>query len=215
MAGLDDVEAFKRKQYHLAAPASSRQPNPLYNKNVGGVYQSCGKITKKAIYTLNTLLNGIHFEMMSILCTMYHNRNNTIPNESAFGRNQIKGIFSCELINYKFSVNELYKRYCMRRNCLDKKAELYDFWALSETELDFFIRWLRKIGRISCSDEDLWIVSMGMENKWYLQLWSNSYTLALVQTINSLHDSLRLMESTPGFVDYIVKHEQTSRYHPC
>ena len=219
MAGINDNDEESKRQasaYYLAAPAGSREPQKLHNKKAGGEYKSCGMISKKCIHLLHVFLNTEIFCMMTILCNIFHSRNNTIDQEMAKVDNTIKGIFSCDLIQYKFSLNEVYKRYVMRKGYLrGADAAEFNFWFLDDDIIKDWNFWLLELGWVNCVRDTLWNIDQTADGKWFLQLNHNELTLALVQTINSLYDSISLIGGLANWDEWLPLEKMRPRFPPC
>lgn len=215
--GNGEDNAMYAPAYRLSVPAGERLPELLFNQDKGGTYKSCGMVTKKNIYGLHTFLNTEVFALMSILCNIYHSRNNTIDQEMIRNKNTVRGIFSCDLVNYKFSLNEVYKRYAMRKNYLGgADAGEFNFWYLEHDEIDKWKSWLLELGWMRCVRDALWIMDKTDDGKWFLQLKHNKLTLALIQTMNSLYDIISVIDGIANWerwVDY--EKNGRSRFRPC
>ena len=222
MSGFNAEEEARKeraKSYHEAPKATSQLPECLHNTNCGAVYKSCGKVTKKGTRMFVEFLQTETFVMCSVLCTIYHNRNNTIQNANALPRGAIRGIFNCDLLNYRFSVNEIYKRYCMRKGHLGGSDQShFNFWKLSQVELRDFTKWLDTLGFTAITGKGglfLWHCERSADNKYFLKIHDNRFTLAVVQAINSFHDIIKVWNDTDDFQDWIWKQKSSRRYMPC
>lgn len=232
MAGLmynDDSSKIKPIEYECVPLTDRREPDKLYNKECGVRYKSCGKITKRSISSMTAFLHTEVYGLFSILCTIFHQRNNTIeyrakevhPNDNDERAIKIRAIFNCNLIDYRFSVNEIYKRYCMRKGVITKNGH-FNFWNLSTKELTRWRQWLEQLGFIHHLNEHLWTISLGKYGKWFLKFTDSKLALAIIQSINALHDSLVVLngavstqEMPFSFDDFIWKQQSKQSYKMC
>ena len=234
MAGLmynDESAKIKPIEYELVPLTDRREPAKLYNKECGVCYKSCGKITKRSISSVTAFLHTEVYVLFTILCTIFHQRNNTIeykskkvhPNDNDERAIKIRAIFNCNLIDYRFSVNEIYKRYCMRKGVIKKNDQgKYNFWNLSAKEVTHWTQWLKQMGFIHHLNEHLWTISLGKYGKWFLKFTDSKLALAIIQSINALHDSLVVLgqavstkEMHLSFDNFIGRQQAKQRYRMC
>ena len=209
-----------QEECYKQPPATIRQPAKLYNKDCGVEYKSCGAVAKADAILFNDLLNCEQMSMMQVICSMYHYRMNTIPARNKLSQGAIRGIFGCHIMDYQFSLNELYKHVAMRKRAIGHKSVgNYNFWLLPPHDLKKFRRWLQKIGSWSAGvgkqKYNLWSLGMDNDGKFYLKLQFNQMTLNFIQLINVMHDSLtswRIL--TPG-ASYIKDAIRTRAYFFC
>ena len=178
--------------YYQQPPARSRRPYKLYNKDCGVHYKSVAKLTKADTRSIRGLLNAEVFDVLAQLGVMYHCRNNTIPGPNQLSLGQIRGIFDCDLTDYQFSVNEIYKRYAMRKGyCRGRDVADLNFWNLANGEIERFMEYLDRLSKFPrIPDFKLWTFGKDDEGKWYLKIKANEITVNYFQLFNALHDSL-------------------------
>ena len=222
--GNEESREIMPAEYEIVPPARSRAPTNLLNKDCGARYRSCGKITRKGLNFLNIFLNTELYVLCTVLCTIYHNRNNTIQKSSSKDtisdkdrKAKIKAIFNCTIYNYRFSVNEIYKRYLIRKGAIRKldQAE-YNFWNLSEKERKKWTDWLVNMGKVKKVNKALWIVRSGKDNKWFLKFTDSTLALAIIQTTNALHDSLVILnKASHSFQAFVKAEREKAGYTGC
>ena len=175
--------------FYLPPPTTARQPRHLYNQDCGSEYLSIGQIGKFERDLMWRISMSEQFEVLSLLSCMYRNRKNLIHGPNQRSKAEIAAIFSTTLMDFKFSLNELYKRYMMRKAALGKnKAEDFDWWALPVPELQRFKQHLLALGN---ADYNLFSFGVSDDGKMYLQLARNQVTLNYIQMINGLYDSFQ------------------------
>ena len=127
---------------------------------------------------------------------MYYNRKNLIYGPRQRSKAQIKAIFETALLDFKFSVNELYKRYLLRKSDLGhNKVEDFDWWALPVHELQRFKDHLLDLGN---ADYNLFSFGADANGNMYVQLAKNPVTLCYIQMINGLYDALQQWNLVDG-----------------
>ena len=189
----------KAELFYQQPPARSRRPYNLHNKDCGVKYKSTAKVTKADMKLVNNLFRAEVFEILVLLSVIYHCRNNTIPGPNQLTQNEIRGIFDCDIIDYQFSLNELYKRYAMRKGVLyGRDVTNLNFWNLYDGEVIQFMSYLNELSYFEEAPEfKLWTFGKDDEGKWFLKLKANRIILNYFQLFNAIHDSLYQWRSTP------------------
>ena len=216
-----DVPRYpSQEQCYEQPPATIRQPAKLYNKDCGVKYKSVGAVVKADAILFNDLLKSEQMLMMQVLCSMYHYRMNTIPARNKLSQGAIRGIFGCHIIDYQFSLNELYKRVALRKRAIGyKSVGNYNFWLLPAHEMKKFRNWLQKIGSwtagVGKEKYSLWTLGMDNDGKLFLKLKFNQITLNFIQLINVMHDSLVSWRILGPGAGYIKDAARTRAYFFC
>ena len=191
-----DEDLFKA-QYYKAAPASRKVPERLHNQHCGARYKTVAAIKRWDAELLKRISESEVMVLMQVLATVYFYRMNAIPSKNALSDGAIRGLFDCDITDFQFSINEVYKRLAMRKGRLAADVGCYNFWKLSATEMERFIDWLREIGTwvdteagIHGAQHTLWTFGKDDPGKMYLKIKRNPATLNWIQLLNSLYDSL-------------------------
>ena len=186
--------------FYQPPPARSRRPYNLHNTECGVRYKSTAKLTKAdMILITDFLMKSNVFEILMLLSVIYHSRNNTIHGPNQLSQNAIRGIFGCDLIDYQFSLNELYKRFTMRKGILyGRDVNNLNFWKLPQKEVIRFMDYLDALSYFDAAPEfKLWTFGKDEDGKLFLKLKPNRIVLNYFQFFNSLHDSLYQWRNTP------------------
>ena len=190
-------EDLLKEQYYKAAPASRKVPERLHNQHCGAKYKTVAAIKRWEAELLKTISESEVMVMMQVLASIYFYRMNTIPGKNTLSDGAIRGLFDCDITDFQFSINEVYKRLAMRKGRLSADVASYNFWKLSAREIDNFINWLRKIGTwtdaeagIHGAEYTLWTFGKDDDGKIYLKIKRNAATLNWIQLLNSMYDSL-------------------------
>jgi len=186
-----------KAQYRQRPPisAKTRQPDKLYNTDCGVPYLGAGAVGKRDDIRFNALWNSEAARIIRIIILIYFYRNNTIAGKYELPLAAIKQIHCTELIDYKISISELYKRYLVHLGYLSQRqADNYNFWKLESAERRRWTRHLEKVGKSRDVVGMLW--RLGEERgKEFLQLIHSPMTLSFVQTVNAVHDIMALWNS--------------------
>ena len=193
-ASISPAELFYR-----TPPARSRRPYSLHNTECGVKYKSVARLIKADVKLLAVLFGGEVFQILMVLGVIYHSRNNTIPGPNQLSQNQIRGIFDCDIIDYQFSLNEVYKRYTMRKGVLGgRDVNDLNFWKLPQNEIVRFMEYLNGLNYLDAAPGfKLWTFGRDQEEKWFLKLKPDRIILNYFQLFNALHDSLYQWRDTP------------------
>ena len=186
--------------FYQTPPARSRRPYNLHNTECGVRYKSTAKLTKADMVLITDyLLKSNVFEILMLLSVIYHSRNNTIHGPNQLSQNEIRGIFGCDLIDYQFSLNELYKRFTMRKGILyGRDVNQLNYWKLPQKEIVRFMDYLDRLSYFDAAPEfKLWTFGKDEDGKLFLKLKANRIVLNYFQFFNSLHDSLYQWRTTP------------------
>jgi len=184
--------------YYTTSPQHSRAPKHLYNKDCGVPYKSIAAITKQDHILIQQLLNSEQVSVIEAICLYYHYRMNTIHSPTALSQAQIRGIFDVDVVNYQFSIHELYKRWSMRKGAMNNRnANLLNFYNLSEGEVRRFIEYLDRIGTWETAGKEIKLFSFGEDDNGllFLKIKQNKFTQNIIQLLNSIHDNVRQWRS--------------------
>ena len=182
--------------YYQQPPAGNREPEILYNKECGATYKAVGSLKRVYVKFFRDLIGSVLWEVFTVLCIIYTSRHNTIPGPNQLSRAAIRGIFSCDITEYRFPIAEVYKRLAMRLGCLgihNKNVNFLNFWRLTYGEIMRINNHLRNIS--SFQDIELFTFGQDDDGKYFMQIKANDFTLNLVQMINALHDSMKAWEN--------------------
>ena len=194
-------------KYYQAPPASNREPPKLYNRDCGAKYKTVAAIKKFDAALFANLMACEQMKMMQVIATVYHYRMNSIPGKNMLSAGAIRGIFDCDITDYQFSLNELYKRLAMRDGTFrGVPVANYNFWSLPAEEMDRFREWLQRIG--SWADGTglkytLWTLGKDDDGKLFLKLRLNAVTVNWLQLLNGIADSLAQWKSIYRGKEYI------------
>ena len=184
----------QKARYYTVPPPSRQPPELLYNQDCGAKYKTVAAIGRRDCMLFQRIVNSEQMVVMQVLACMYFYRMNSIQHKRALDQAPIRGIFDCDITDYQFSINELYKRLAMRKGRVHKHVADYNWWALSAGEMDRFRKWLQRIGSwtdvISRVSFTLWTLGKDAEGKIYLKLKLNDVTLNWIQLLNCIYDSL-------------------------
>ena len=190
--------------YYSQVRGVDRRPMKLYNTGCGVDYKSVGKVPIKDHRLYVALLGTEAFEVLVVVCNIYHSRNNTIPNAYSMSIEDICGIFDCDLVDYQIAIPELYKRYAMRKNQLyGRNAADFNPWLIPEPEIRRFMSFVSDV--TSFKGFALFDFDRDEDGRWYAKLISSYESLIMVQIVNSIHDAMYYLRSFPGdFFDSFV-----------
>ena len=171
-----------KEQCYEQPPATIRQPAKLYNRDCGVPYKSVGAVVKADAILFHQLMTSEQMVVMQVLGAMYHYRMNTIPARNKLSKGAIRGIFGCGIMEFQYSLNELYKRLAMRKGVIGGRSiGNYNFWLLPAEEMDRFRKWLQKIGSwnagVGKEKYTLWTLGRDNDGKLFLKLKFNHITL--------------------------------------
>ena len=190
-------EDLFKAQYYKAPPASRKAPETLHNQHCGARYKTVAAIKRWEAELFKKISASEVMVMMQVLASVYFYRMNSIPGKNTLSDAAIRGLFDCDITDFQFSINELYKRLAMRKGRLSADVASYNFWKLSPKEMDNFIDWLRKIGTWTDTEAGLhgaqytlWTFGVDDDGKTFLKLKRNPATLNWIQLLNSMYDSL-------------------------
>ena len=190
--------------YYNQVRGVDRRPIKLYNTGCGVDYKSVGKVPIKDHRLYVALLGTEAFEVLVVVCNIYHSRNNTIPNAYSMSIEDICGIFDCDLVDYQIAIPELYKRYAMRKNQLyGRNAAALNPWLIPEPEIRRFMSFVSDV--TSFKGFALFNFDRDEDGRWYAKLIASYESLIMVQIVNSIHDAMDYLRSFPGdFFDSFV-----------
>lgn len=188
------TENETKAKYYKVPPASRREPTTLHNQHCRAKYKTVAAIRRVDALLFKKIVNSEQMVVMQVLAGIYFYRMNSIPGKDMLSTAAIRGIFDCDITDYQFSINELYKRLAMRKGRLNSAVGDYNFWLLSAEEMDRFRNWLQRIG--SWTDgmhgvcHTLWTFGKDDSGKIYLKLKLNEVTINWIQLLNCIYDSL-------------------------
>ena len=183
--------------YEQPPPITAREPEILYNGDVGGHYKGVGCLTKARHNKLMNWMISPQWQLFSVMATMYFFRNNTIHNAKHLTPAQIRGIFSTEITKWHFSLECVWKRLLMRQGHITKEtAHRYKIFALAPSELFTFRDWMREIGTFERGGKPFELFEFGADEtgKEFVRIRATHVTLTYIQTINAVHDALAQFE---------------------
>ena len=138
-----------KAEYYKVPPASRRLPTKLYNQDCGAKYKTVASIPRADALLFEKLINSEQMVVLQVLAGIYFFRCNAIQSahhKDSLPDGAVRGIFDCDITDFQFSLNELYKRLAMREGRIYSNLGNYNFWSLSATEINRFRNWLRRLG---------------------------------------------------------------------
>ena len=183
-----------KERYYKVPPASRRAPVTLHNQHCGAKYKTVAAIRRVDALLFKKLVNSEQMVVMQVLAGIYFYRMNSIPGKNMLSDAAIRGMFDCDITDFQFSINELYKRLALRKGRVNSAVGDYNFWLLSIEEMDRFRDWLKRIGTwrdgVYGAIYTLWTFGKDSSGKIYLKLKLNDATLNWIQLLNCMYDSL-------------------------
>ena len=189
--------------YYRQPPPRDRKPEILHNQECGEKYKATAKLRLQDMKMLQAGVKSPIFELMSVLCNSYHNRNNAIPGPKTVPMEEIAAIFRQDFIGHEFPVVEVMKRWTMRQNQLQgKDVACLNWWMVPrDTQLEF-VEWVKTIGSVSDPNgqyEDIQLFRFGEDDdeNLFILVEPTRISLNFVQMVNVFSDIAWQWNHTP------------------
>ena len=216
MSKYSGFHGINESCYHHGPMVLNRQPQKLFNQNIGAKYLTTGQVSKADDQLMINLQETALYTHAMVWTTMYRNRNNLIPGPQQLADEEIEKIFTTPITSWKFSVIEYYKRFMMRTRNFNRNinaSDQFNWSSILEVELQAFIKYL---GTFNTKRIQIYQFGKDDHQSYYFKIVKNKLTLALIQLINVTHDFCQNWNLNNIAQEWMKSaHPGTYIYNPC
>ena len=201
-------DPFDIYEYYDTPPKRSRIPYGLKNKSCGKRYMSIGAFTKGDEKFIKSLLGSEILTLMTCFALCYYYRFNTIKGKDDKTMSEIGDLFAEHLMYFQCPLNELLKRYLMRKYATPKGLLGLNISSLAFNQINRgilykfmdFMRDRATVGGYTIFEFGGFPDGSGAI---YARLCPNEVTLGLIQFLNSMHDTIYQWKRMVNGFDFI------------